>query len=260
MAHGVLGQGSRKRLRAIQVPARKRRVGHARRAGSRLHLSKAAQTFDYFAAQIFAKVPRITQEFLVATAYLPQVPVSIARELTGNAEAETILEDLYRRHLFTHRRAGSEPVYWYHAPSPLKLMIDRLVCADGGNADPTSTSGKNAEKAKSIELDGWPYPKHLEGRAYGLVVHGDVAGIEGLRRSLSDWLDWMGLIDAGFGSRLDRMIGYYEPYATSHDALDKDVAIQQEVRDAAKALIRAVGLSRAGQFPRLETEPDLRPK
>jgi LuxR family transcriptional regulator, maltose regulon positive regulatory protein len=71
--------------------------------------------FDYFAAQIFAKIPRMAQEFLVATAYLPQVPVSIARELTGNADTETILEDLYRRHLFTHRRSGDEPVYWYHA-------------------------------------------------------------------------------------------------------------------------------------------------
>ena len=37
--------------------------------------------FDYFAAQIFANIPRMTQEFLVATAYLPQVPVSMAREL-----------------------------------------------------------------------------------------------------------------------------------------------------------------------------------
>ncbi len=71
--------------------------------------------FDYFAAQIFARVPAVTQRFLVATALLPQVPVSVARELTGNADAETILDDLYRRHLFTHRRAGRDPVYWYHA-------------------------------------------------------------------------------------------------------------------------------------------------
>ncbi len=71
--------------------------------------------FAYFAEQIFVHVSRATQEFLVATAYLPQIPVSVARELTGNGETETILDDLYRRHLFTHRRAGSEPIYWYHA-------------------------------------------------------------------------------------------------------------------------------------------------
>ena len=55
------------------------------------------------------------------------------------------------------------------------------------------------------------------------MVHGDVAGIEGSRRSLSDWLDWMGLIDSGQPVLLDRFIGYYEPYATSHAALDLDV-------------------------------------
>lgn len=31
-------------------------------------------------------------------------------------------------------------------------MIDRLICADGGNADPTSTSGKKAAKAKELGL------------------------------------------------------------------------------------------------------------
>ena len=64
-------------------------------------------------------------------------------------------------------------------------MIDRLVCADGGNPDPTSTGGKKAAQAKTLEMAGWDYPKHLAGRAYGVVVHGDVAGIEGSRRSLS---------------------------------------------------------------------------
>src|SRR4029077_21254252 len=89
---------------------------------------------------------------------------------------------------------------------------------------------------------------HLAGRAYGLVVHGDVAGIEGVRRALSDWLDWMGLIDAGAKARLDRFIGYYEPYATSHEALDRDQAVQDEVRNVARALVEAVGELRAGRL------------
>jgi multimeric flavodoxin WrbA len=139
-------------------------------------------------------------------------------------------------------------VYWYQVASPLKLMMDRLVCADGGNPDPTTTQGKKPKLAKEIELKGWDYPKHLEGRAYGVVVHGDVAGIEGVRRSLSDWLDWMGLIDAGQMARLDRFVGYYEPYATSHDTLDKDKAVQEEVRNAAKAVGNAVTQLRTGQL------------
>jgi spore maturation protein CgeB len=31
----------------------------------------------------------------------------------------------------------------------------------------------------------------------------------------------------------DRYIGYYEPYATSHDALDRDQDVQEEVRNVA---------------------------
>jgi hypothetical protein len=58
----------------------------------------------------------------------------------------------------------------------------------------------------------------------------------------------MGLIGAGAIARLDRFIGYYEPYATSHDALDRDEAVQQEVRNAARALCEAVGLLRAGRL------------
>jgi hypothetical protein len=135
------------------------------------------------------------------------------------------------------------------------------VCADGGNPDPTSTHGKNVEEAKNLELAGWSYPKHLDKRAYGLVVHGDVAGIEGSRRALSDWLDWMGLVESGFESRLDRYIGYYEPYATSHEALDRDEAVQEEVRNVARAVVKTVKALRSGALAAYTTrEKQPRPK
>ena len=158
------------------------------------------------------------------------------------------MAEIYERWTAAHGVIILTPVYWYQVASPLKLMMDRLVCADGGNPDPTSTSGKNAEKAKKIELDGWDYPKHLAGRAYGVIVHGDVAGIEPTRRALCDWLDWMGLIDAGVYARLDRYIGYFEPYATSHEALDKDHALWEEVRNVARAVSVAVVDARLGKL------------
>jgi multimeric flavodoxin WrbA len=155
------------------------------------------------------------------------------------------MAEIYERWTAAHGVVIVTPVYWYQAPSALKLMIDRLVCADGGNPDPTATAGKDPAKAKALELAGWSYPKHLAGRTYGVVVHGDVAGTETVRRALCDWLDWMGLVDAGFHSRLDRMVGYYEPYATSHEALDRDTGFQEEVRNVARALVAAVGELRA---------------
>jgi multimeric flavodoxin WrbA len=162
------------------------------------------------------------------------------------------MNEIYARWSAAHGVIIVTPVYWYQVPSALKLMIDRLVCADGGNPDPSSTHGKNAAEAKQLELAGWPYPKHLAGRAYGLVVHGDVAGIEGVRRALSDWLDWMGLIEAGKQARLDRYIGYYKPYATSHEELDRDQDVQEEVRNVARAVAQAVRDIRAGTL----TAPD----
>jgi multimeric flavodoxin WrbA len=158
------------------------------------------------------------------------------------------MAEIYERWTAAHGVVIVTPVYWYQAPSPLKLMIDRLVCADGGNPDPTSTGGKKPAKAKALELAGWDYPKHLERRAYGVVVHGDVAGIEGSRRALCDWLDWMGLVGSGPDGRLDRMIGYYEPYATSHATLDEDSAVQDEVRNVARAVVRTLTALRSGQL------------
>jgi len=158
------------------------------------------------------------------------------------------MAEIYEMWVRAHGVILLTPVYWWQAASPLKLMIDRLVCADGGNPDPTSTHGKKPEEAKALEEKGWDYPKHLAGRTYGVVVHGDAEGAGGVARALCDWLDAMGLIGAGASSRLDRYIGYYQPYATSHDALDADSAIQEEVRNVARAVAQAVRELRAGKL------------
>ena len=170
----------------------------------------------------------------------------------GERQTNDWMNEIYEKWVSAHAIIILTPVYWYQTPSVLKLMIDRLVCADGGNPDPTSTHGKKAVEAKKLELAGWDYPKHLAGRAYGVVVHGDVAGIESTRRALSDWLDWMGLIDSGNMARLDRYIGYFESYAESHEALDRDLAVQDEVRNVARSVAHAVAELRAGRL----SEPD----
>jgi multimeric flavodoxin WrbA len=170
------------------------------------------------------------------------------------------MNEIYPRWVAAHGVMIVTPVYWYQAPSVLKLMMDRLVCADGGNPDPTTTRGKNPEVAKTLELAGWSYPRHLAGRVFAVVVHGDTVGAETLRRSLSDWLVDMKLIPATVAS-IDRYVGYYEPYATSHEALDRDEALQTEVRNVAKGLVSAVKLMRDGQLPRPdEGGADPRPK
>jgi multimeric flavodoxin WrbA len=162
------------------------------------------------------------------------------------------MNELYPRWAAAHGVMIVTPVHWYHVPSVLKLMIDRLVCADGGNPDPTSTHGKDPTAAKAIELKGWDYPKHLAGRAYAVAVHGDAEGVQNVRNALCDWLDTLGLVKAGISGALARYVGYYEPYASSHDALDADEAVQEETRNAARSLIETVQRMRGGKRP----EPD----
>jgi len=170
------------------------------------------------------------------------------------------MNGIYPRWVAAHGVMVIAPVYWYQAPSGMKLMMERLVCADGGNPDPTSTHGKDPQLAKELELQGWDYPRHLAGRAFSVIVHGDSEGADTLRRSLVDWFSDLKMIQAGNAAVLDRYIGYYEPYATSHEALDRDTGMQQEVRNAATSLARAVQMIRAGtQEPDAElAEP--RPK
>jgi hypothetical protein len=54
--------------------------------------------------------------------------------------------------------------------------------------------------------------------------------------------------DAGTFALLDRYIGYFEPYATSHAALDRDLAIQEETRNVARAVATAVAALRTAQL------------
>lgn len=158
------------------------------------------------------------------------------------------MNELYPRWVAAHGVFLACPVHWYQAPASLKLLIDRLVCADGGNPDPTTTGGKDPARAKTLELQGWPYPKHLSGRAFAVVTHGDAAGPETLRRMLVDWLTDLGMIQAGPAAALDAWIGWYRPYATSHDDLDADPALFVQVEQAARSLVNLVGQIRSGAY------------
>jgi hypothetical protein len=71
----------------------------------------------------------------------------------------------------------------------------------------------------------------------------------------------MGLVDAGSRARIDRYIGYYQPYATSHEALDADHALWHEVRNVARAVSIVVAEVRAGRLSNPSAKlADPRPK
>ena len=158
------------------------------------------------------------------------------------------MAEIYPRWVAAHGVFVLCPVHWYQAPASLKLMMDRLVCADGGNPDPTTTHGKDPAAAKALELAGWPYPRHLAGRAFAVVAHGDSQGHEGVREALVEWLASIGMHQAGTSAAVDTLIGYYEPYATSHDKLDEQRDVFVLVANAAQSLANLVRAMRAGDW------------
>src|SRR5450755_135925 len=91
---------------------------HARRHGLRHDDAlgeSQAKVFDYFAGEIFSRATPESQRMLMVTAALPRFTARLAEAISGVRGADKLLDDLYRRHLFTDRRQGPEIVYQYHA-------------------------------------------------------------------------------------------------------------------------------------------------
>ena len=77
--------------------------------------------FDYFAAEVWNQLDLALQTFLLKTALLPKMTAAMAKQLTGDDGAETLLDTLVRRHCFTFRgeTVGSDAAlrvttYQYH--------------------------------------------------------------------------------------------------------------------------------------------------
>src|SRR5688572_5810295 len=78
-------------------------------------LSTRQLVFDYLAGEIFQKSDARTQQFLLHTAYLPEMTTSMTRELSGDAGSGELLADLNRNNYFVSvRDTHPEPVYQYH--------------------------------------------------------------------------------------------------------------------------------------------------
>jgi multimeric flavodoxin WrbA len=89
--------------------------------------------------------------------------------------------DMYARLDLADAWAIIAPVNWYAPTSNLKLMFDRLVCANGGNPREDLIEHKNAELAMKLEhSDEWEKlsQNHLEGRTAAFFCYGDGGGDE----------------------------------------------------------------------------------
>jgi hypothetical protein len=56
------------------------------------------------------------------------------------------------------------------------------------------------------------------------------------------------MVQAGASAVLDTLIGYWEPYATSHDKLDAQPETFVQVANAATSLVNMVRAMRSGEY------------
>ena len=70
--------------------------------------------FQYFGKEIFDRTSPEIKDFLLRTAFLPQMTVGIAETLAGLPQAGSILAGLMRNNYFIDQRYLKEPVYQYH--------------------------------------------------------------------------------------------------------------------------------------------------
>jgi LuxR family transcriptional regulator, maltose regulon positive regulatory protein len=84
-----------------------------------------AAVFDYFAAEIFDKTEKEVQGFLLKTAFLPILSVSLAEKLAGVGHAGRILATLNRQNYFTERLSGAGERYKYH-PLFRDFLLNRV--------------------------------------------------------------------------------------------------------------------------------------
>lgn len=103
-------------------------------------------------------------------------------EKDNKKEADLMWDlDLYSRLDYADAWAFIAPTNWYAPTSNLKLLFDRLVCANGGNPKEDLIDHKNPEMA--MKLDKTETFKelsqnHLEGRTAAFFSYGDAGGDE----------------------------------------------------------------------------------
>ena len=121
------------------------------------------------------------------------------------------MAEIYPRWVAAHGIMILCPVNWYQAPSSLKLMIDRLVCADGGNPDPTldrrqKSRARQRSRAQRMAL---PAPSRRPALFHRRARR--------RRRRGNPQANSHGLVDghgpycAGNAALVDGYVGYYRP-------------------------------------------------
>ena len=213
------------------------------------------EIFDYFANEIFDKTDRGTQDFLIKTAFLPQITPQTAKELTDNPQANRILFDLNQKNYFTQKYVLQTESYQYHPlfreflltraknslePSILSEIKEKaaaLLEADGQSEDAIALLHETGEWQDMIRLILQQAPLMIvQGRSMPLVQW-----LQGIPEELVEknpWLlYWIGVCLIPFSPSESK--GYFE----------KAFGLFRAGKDAAGTFLSLVGMFEANTFP-----------
>ncbi|MBX9629315.1 MAG: hypothetical protein K2X67_02240 [Burkholderiales bacterium] len=190
--------------------------------------------FTYFADLIFDQTSPQRRAILLAVAFLPRVSAELAVQLSGDAEAPLLLDELYRRRLFTDRRPGPDPSYQFHA-----LFLDFLRARARTIFAPALLSERIALSATALQQAG-----NVEAAMDLNLAHGRWDAAQALIVDQADRL-----LRSGRRVTLRRWIeALPEALRTSHPALvhwHGRTVLQTEPEAGTRVLERAAALYRA---------------
>lgn len=172
--------------------------------------------FDYFVHELFGRLDKPTQDFLLKTAFMPKFTPRLAEDLTGNKNAVQILSELNRNNYFTEKRLQPELSYQYHA-----LFRDFLRSHAQKLFSDTERNRLRIEAATLLQkAEMWEDAAdvYLEAGAWGSLVslalgHAHTLLDQGRSRTLHKWLAslpeaikttdpwvlyWLGICDMAF--------------------------------------------------------------
>jgi DNA-binding SARP family transcriptional activator len=166
----------------------------ARNGGIESVLSKvnaSKEIFLYFAREIFDRSDPATQDFLLKTSLFPQMSAKMARTLTGNRLAESILLELNGRNYFTQRLESDTALYEYH---PLFREFLKLLAHEALNLQEVLDIEKKAatilEENNQIEeaLDLLRKAEDWPGSVQLILKHAKSLAGQGRGRTLDSWI------------------------------------------------------------------------
>lgn len=161
------------------------------RGNDRPRIETPTSIFDFLADEVFDKVDRNTQDFLLKTAFLTRMTSHMADRLVEGGRAAGVLARLHSSNYFTEMRLLPNPVYQYHP-----LFREFLLARARRTFSPTAQTairrqaaailgeaGEIEDAAHLLVLtEGWEELAHL------ILQHAPELLTQGRLRIVQEWL------------------------------------------------------------------------